>query len=127
MKMKISASDQALWQETAEQFVSTMRQQQNEGEIAEIAFAEHDMLERAEIPQARPAVIKDFFAAFERTPEISAGQKFLQNDAADTVVEQPIVAAVEGPYTAEEAGIVDRNHDARQDDQNGRQQKMPCV
>jgi hypothetical protein len=82
------------------------------------------MFERAKIPQARPPVVKDFFAAFERAPDIP-GQKFLQNDAADTVVEQPIVAAVHGTYTTEEAGVVDQNHDARQDDQNGRQQKTP--
>src|SRR5665647_2402043 len=114
----------AIRQETAEQAKHQKRQQKNEREITKIAFAEHDMFERAKIAQARAPVVKDFFAAFERAPDIP-GQKFLQNDAANTVVEQPIVAAVHGPHPAEEAGVVDRDHQERQDDQNGRQDNMP--
>ena len=59
------------------------------------------MLDGAEIPQARTTIVKDFFATFERTIDIP-GQKLLQNRMADMVVEEPIVAAVKGPNTAEE-------------------------
>ena len=70
------------------------------------------MLERAKITQAGTAVIKDVFAALQRPVEI-ASEQFLQNNATDTIVEQSIVAAVEGPYTAEEARVVDGNDDHR--------------
>ena len=83
------------------------------------------MFERTEIAQARAAVIIDLLAALEETGDIP-GQQLLQNKAADTVVEQPIVAAVERPHAAEEAGVVDRDHQERQDNRDGRQQKMPC-
>ena len=75
---KISASDQGSGRKRRNRPVDQERQQQNEREIAEIAFAEHDVFERAEIAQAGAAVIEDFLAAFERAPDI-AGQKLLQN------------------------------------------------
>ena len=95
-------------QEAAEQAVNQKWQQQNNREIAEIAFAEHNVLERAEISQPGSAVIKDFFAAFQRSVKI-AGQQFLQNQAPDTVVEEPIIAAIEWPNAAEKTCIVDRD------------------
>ncbi len=110
--------------ESTKNFVNDERQQKNEREIAEIAFAEHDVLERAEIPQTGAAVPKNLFAAFEKAPDVP-GQELLQDDAPDTVVEQPIVAAVERPHTAEEAGVVDRDQQERQENDDGRQQKMP--
>src|SRR5665647_3846722 len=93
------------------------RQQKNEREIAEIAFAEPDVLQCTEIPQPRPSVIKDFFTAFERAENIP-GQQLLQNQPSVTVVEQPIVATVERPYTAEEAAIVDGNRHYGQTEQD---------
>ena len=73
------------------------------------------MLERAEIAQARAAVIKDVFAALQAAGNI-AGQQVLQDDAADAVIEQPIVAAVKRPHAAEEACVVDGDHQHRQAD-----------
>ncbi len=82
------------------------------------------MLERAEIAQAGPAIPKDAFAAAQRFMDIS-GQQLLENLPPDTVVEQPIVAAVERPYTAEEAGVVDGDDEARQADQEKGQERPP--
>ena len=74
------------------------------------------MLEGAEIAQTGAAVVKDLLAAFESAVDI-AGQKILQDGAADAVVEQAVVAAVERPHAADEARIVDRNHQQRQSEQ----------
>src|SRR5664280_3476704 len=90
----------------------------------EVAFAEHDVLERAKIPQARAAIIKDFFAALERAPDIP-GQQLLQNEPPVTVIEEAIVATVERPYTAEEAGVVDGDDDAGQGQQQERNDRLP--
>ena len=102
----MSASDQALRQKPAEESVRPQTAAQHQRQIAEIALAEDNVLKRAEIAQAGAAVIKDVFAAFESAVDI-AGQKFLQDRAADAVVEQAVVAAVERPHAAEEARIVD--------------------
>ena len=36
--------------------------------------------------------------------------QFLQNGAADTVIERPVIAAVKRPDAAEKTRIVDRDH-----------------
>ena len=78
------------------------------------------MLERAEIAQARTAIVENLFAAFEEARKI-AGQKLLQDGPADAVIEQSVVAAVERPHAAEKAGVVDGDHKSRKaDSSNGR-------
>ena len=100
------------------------RQQQHQRQIAEIALAEDDVLEGAEIAQTGAAVVKDLLAAFESAVDI-AGQKILQDGAADAVVEQAVVAAVERPHAADEARIVDRDHQQRQSEQYERHDGAP--
>ena len=68
------------------------------------------------------AVIKNLLAAFERAVDIAC-QDVAQDTAADAVVEQPVVAAVEGPHAAHEARIVDRQQ--CQAEQNERQDGAP--
>src|SRR5581483_2519974 len=92
-------------QEAAQQSIRHNGQEQNERQVPEVALAEHDVLERAEIAQAGTAVIEDVLAAPQEAADV-AGEQLLQNAAADAVVEQSVVAAVERPQAAEKARIV---------------------
>ncbi len=82
------------------------------------------MLERAEIAQAGTAVIKHVFAALQETGEV-AGQQLLQDAAADAVVEQPVVAAVERPQAAEEAYVVNGDDQRREAEEDKGQHRAP--
>ena len=109
----------ALGQEAAKQGVSKKRKQENQGEIAKITLTEKNMFERAEIPQAGAAVVKNLFAAFQRAKKI-AGQQFLQNHASDAIVKETVVAAIEWPKAAEETGVVHRDDQRGQADNDKR-------
>ena len=96
-------------QEAAEKPIDKKREQQDEREIAEITLAEQNVLDRTEISEARAAVIENAFTTLEEACEIAVHQ-LLQNGAADTVIEKPVVAAIERPNAAKKACIVDRDH-----------------
>ena len=93
---------------------------QNEREIAEIAVAEDEHFERAEIAQARTAIIENGLAAFERLGDV-ARQQILRDLSADALIKQTVIAAIERPQAADEARIVDRDHEKRQSHQRERQ------
>src|SRR5262245_13921153 len=59
-------------QEAAEKFVNEERKQQDEREIAEIAFSEKNVLDRAKISAAGTAVVENVFTALEETCKIAA-------------------------------------------------------
>ena len=51
-------------------------------------------------------------------PGALAGEQFLQNHAADTIVKEAIVAAIEWAQAAEETGVVHRDNQHGQADDN---------
>ena len=99
-------------QEAAEQPVHQKREQQNERKIAEITLAEENVLDRAEISEARTTVVENAFTTLEEACEI-AGHQLLQDSAPDAVIEKPVIAAVERPNAAEKARIVNRDDKGR--------------
>src|SRR5581483_4959399 len=58
-------------QKAAEQSVNKEREQQDQGEIAEVALAKEDVLDCTEISETRSAVVEDAFAAFEEACQIA--------------------------------------------------------
>ena len=70
------------------------------------------MLERTEISEARPAVVENALPAFKKAGKITV-QQLLQNDAADTVIVQPVIAPIERPNAAKKTCIVNRDHKRR--------------
>ena len=64
------------------------------------------MLERAEISQAGPAIIKYLFAPLEGSIK-SPARSFCKIRATDTIVKEFVIAAIERPQAAEKTGVVD--------------------
>ena len=90
------------------------RQQQHEREIAEIGLAEDEVLDGAQVAQARREV-EHLLAALERAGDV-AGEELAEHRARHAVVDQAVVAAVERPHAAEKARIVEEDDRERDRD-----------
>ena len=79
------------------------------------------MLGRAQVAQPRREV-EHRLGAFERAGDIT-GRELPEHDARISVIDQPVVAAVERPHPAEKARIVEEDHRQRERDERKRRQQ----
>ncbi len=106
-------------EEATKQREHEKRQQQNEREIAEISFAENDVLGGAQIAQPRRK-IEHGFAPFERAGDVAVN-KPLQDHARIAVVDEAVITAVERAHAADKARVVEDRDEERRRDQRERQ------
>src|SRR5262249_32468050 len=109
-------------QETAKKPVNEKREQQNQREIAKVTLAKDYVFDRAKISEARAAVVENALPAFKKAGKIAV-QQSLQDNAADTVGVQAVIATIERPDAAEKACIINRNHERRKDHSDKRQDR----